>query len=256
MILRSITEHVKAQNWFAVGLDFLIVVVGVFVGLQAQQWNDARQDRRDEVVFLRALHEDVIRAEALMNNGVTALQDNARNLSRVTDVIFGAAPDRELTPEDCNAIAYSNVLYVGRSDLPALVRLRDAGRTGIIRDDILAEALAALTQRRNALEVISAQASPLLIHIVRDYADIFPMVSVSDAAPNQPDGLDRDVLTLRNLEDIRANQALLNAIAFNADAFDAFMRSGLAPWATQFKTVHRRLDEILDVDHNTSETSQ
>ena len=29
MILRRITEHVKAQNWFAVGLDFFIVVVGV-----------------------------------------------------------------------------------------------------------------------------------------------------------------------------------------------------------------------------------
>jgi len=27
MILRRITEHVKAQNWFAVGLDFVIVVI-------------------------------------------------------------------------------------------------------------------------------------------------------------------------------------------------------------------------------------
>jgi hypothetical protein len=255
MILRRVIKHFRNQEWTAIFLDFLIVVVGVFVGLQVQQWSDARQDRRDEVVFLRALHEDVIRAEALMNNGVTALQDNARNLSRVTDVIFGAAPARELTPEDCNAIAYSNVLYVGRSDLPALVRLRDAGRTGIIRDDILADALAALTQRRNALEVISAQASPLLIHIVRDFAEVFPMVSVSKAAPNPSNGLDRDVLTHCNLEDIRANQALLNAIAFNADAFDAFMRSGLAPWAVQFKTVHQRLDELLDIDHNTSGTS-
>ena len=29
MILRSITKHVRDQNWFAVGIDFLIVVVGV-----------------------------------------------------------------------------------------------------------------------------------------------------------------------------------------------------------------------------------
>ncbi len=34
MILRRLAEHVRAQNWFAVALDFLIVVVGVFVGLQ------------------------------------------------------------------------------------------------------------------------------------------------------------------------------------------------------------------------------
>jgi len=28
MILRRVIEHVKAQNWFAVALDFVIVVVG------------------------------------------------------------------------------------------------------------------------------------------------------------------------------------------------------------------------------------
>jgi hypothetical protein len=42
MILRRIPEHVKAQNWFAVGIDFFIVVVGVFVGLQVSNWNDRR----------------------------------------------------------------------------------------------------------------------------------------------------------------------------------------------------------------------
>jgi hypothetical protein len=34
MILRSVTKHVKEQNWFAVGLDLLIVVFGVFIGPQ------------------------------------------------------------------------------------------------------------------------------------------------------------------------------------------------------------------------------
>ncbi|MEX6632513.1 hypothetical protein [Hyphococcus lacteus] len=43
MILRRITEHVKAQNWFAVFLDFIIVVVGVFIGIQVANWNDAQQ---------------------------------------------------------------------------------------------------------------------------------------------------------------------------------------------------------------------
>ena len=33
MILRRITQHIKAQNWFAVGLDYVIVVVGVFIGI-------------------------------------------------------------------------------------------------------------------------------------------------------------------------------------------------------------------------------
>ena len=42
MLLRRITEHVRAQNWFAVGIDFVIVVVGVFIGIQVSNWNDKR----------------------------------------------------------------------------------------------------------------------------------------------------------------------------------------------------------------------
>ena len=48
MILRRVAEHAKAQNWFAVTLDFFIVVIGVFVGIEVANWNQARQDRQEE----------------------------------------------------------------------------------------------------------------------------------------------------------------------------------------------------------------
>ncbi len=59
MILRRITEHVKAQNWFAVGIDFLIVVVGVFVGLQVSNWNDARTDQTRARAYLERIGADL-----------------------------------------------------------------------------------------------------------------------------------------------------------------------------------------------------
>ena len=44
MLLRRMIEHVKAQNWFAVGLDFVIVVLGVTFALVAEQWiSDGRR---------------------------------------------------------------------------------------------------------------------------------------------------------------------------------------------------------------------
>ncbi len=45
MILRSITKHVKDQNWFAVVLDFVIVVVGILIAFQITNWSEARQDK-------------------------------------------------------------------------------------------------------------------------------------------------------------------------------------------------------------------
>ena len=45
MLLRRVTEHVRNQNWFAVFIDFLIVVVGVFIGIQVANWNANLKDR-------------------------------------------------------------------------------------------------------------------------------------------------------------------------------------------------------------------
>ncbi|WP_375202692.1 hypothetical protein [Hyphococcus sp.] len=42
MLLRRVIDHVKHQNWTAVALDFVIVVVGVFIGIQVSNWNAAR----------------------------------------------------------------------------------------------------------------------------------------------------------------------------------------------------------------------
>src|SRR6056297_1539720 len=44
MLLRRVMKHVRDQNWFAVGLDFLIVVVGVFIGIQVANWNESRAE--------------------------------------------------------------------------------------------------------------------------------------------------------------------------------------------------------------------
>ena len=42
MILRRIREHVGTHNWFAVGIDLVIVVLGVFLGTQVSNWNAER----------------------------------------------------------------------------------------------------------------------------------------------------------------------------------------------------------------------
>jgi hypothetical protein len=47
MVIRRIREHVTTHNWFAVGIDVVIVIVGVFLGTQANNWNEARSDREE-----------------------------------------------------------------------------------------------------------------------------------------------------------------------------------------------------------------
>ena len=42
MLLRRIIQHIKNQNWFAIFIDFIIVVLGVFIGIQVANWNEKR----------------------------------------------------------------------------------------------------------------------------------------------------------------------------------------------------------------------
>ena len=59
MILRRVTQHVKGENWFAVGLDFVIVVVGVFIGIQVANWNEARLENIRKTQIVEALTTDL-----------------------------------------------------------------------------------------------------------------------------------------------------------------------------------------------------
>lgn len=59
MILRRIIAHFRKQEWTAIAIDFLIVVVGVFIGIQVSNWNAARGDRAKEAVYLTELVVDL-----------------------------------------------------------------------------------------------------------------------------------------------------------------------------------------------------
>ena len=67
MLLRRITHHVQSQNWFAVALDFVIVVVGVFLGIQIGNWNEQRVFDQQERTLLAELRTEII--EGVEKNG-------------------------------------------------------------------------------------------------------------------------------------------------------------------------------------------
>ncbi|MBL4617817.1 MAG: hypothetical protein JKY46_08975 [Robiginitomaculum sp.] len=59
MILRRVIKHVRNQEWTAIVIDFFIVVFGVFVGLQVQQWNESRVDEGRAKAYLSRAQNDL-----------------------------------------------------------------------------------------------------------------------------------------------------------------------------------------------------
>ena len=59
MAIRRFREHVADQNWFAVLIDIGIVVIGVFLGTQANNWNEARIERAAAAGYRREIIADL-----------------------------------------------------------------------------------------------------------------------------------------------------------------------------------------------------
>jgi hypothetical protein len=56
-MLRRIVANLRRQDWTAVAVELVVVVVGVFIGVQASNWNEdrvARAQERSDLVQLRA----------------------------------------------------------------------------------------------------------------------------------------------------------------------------------------------------------
>ena len=49
----------REQNWFAVAIDFIIVVAGVFLAIQAANWNETRKERAEERRYSAQIVEDL-----------------------------------------------------------------------------------------------------------------------------------------------------------------------------------------------------
>lgn len=61
MLLRRITKHVTDQNWFAVCIDFLIVVIGILIAFQITNWSDSQHEKTNLANAEIAIKTDLLK---------------------------------------------------------------------------------------------------------------------------------------------------------------------------------------------------
>ena len=158
MILHRLTERLRQRDWAAVTIEFLLIVAGVFVGIQVANWNDDRRERALETAYLARIAEDVrsdvaeldevIRVSALRMALLNELLpkasgralpdgfDSARGRITIETVppYAGAGPNAPaftlfiLTPLSANRSAYETMInagtIAGMRDVAALRRIQ------------------------------------------------------------------------------------------------------------------------------------
>ena len=133
MLLRRITKHVKDQNWFAVALDFIIVVFGVFIGIQVSNWNEARVSHAIETTYLELLQRDLQTTRQELEAQIAFEHFQVRVANEAAPLINSRSSElrRQKLGIILTRLGGRRTLRV---DSPTFIDLQSSGRLGLISD--------------------------------------------------------------------------------------------------------------------------
>lgn len=143
MILKNISRAIREQNWFAVVLEFVIVIAGVVIGFQIQAWAEDRAQAQRQSVLLDRLHH-----EAEENVGYYSFildiyeRHNAARTEAIERFVANdlAGADREALTEAITSIGILPAVAPPRGVFDEIV---STGQASTIGDTALREAIAA-----------------------------------------------------------------------------------------------------------------
>jgi len=134
MILRRLSQSLKEQNWTAIVIEFILLVTGVFLGIQVSNWNADRVDASRAHDYLGRIGNDL--AADIAN-----YQDRIRFWSDVSN--YGAKGLAYAETGDANGATQWDLLlaYFQASQVAEFYvtdatfeELKSAGELGLIKD--------------------------------------------------------------------------------------------------------------------------
>ena len=242
MRLRRFAVHLRTRDWFAVFIDFVVVVLGILVGLQVNTWNEARKNRIEEREFFERLHRDLEIASERSARVRQRRLDLLQAALRAAEKVFGRA-EGELGG-DCAAIGALHFYNINLSSLTSFSELAASGRLSIIRDEILRERLLELQQIYTATSDLIAIQSVTAHMLPYEFPDL-----IQETAQLDPKLREVQSSYVCDLPAMRKNQKFLNAFSQNLDRYDAYIRDGLAPWSAALTAIHEQVHSLVGAKH-------
>ncbi len=244
MMLQRLTDALRKQTWSTVLLEIMILVVGIFIGLQVDDWNRYRQDRNDEIIYLNRLHDELLNADKLSARVLDRRIERQQLLFGVLEVVFDDPDRQSLTADECMTAGSLHFFNVVVSGLSAAEELTASGRMSILLDAELRAALGALRQVHNAADTYIRIQNDVANNLTHLYPELIKVRAYYDEDL-------REVYARFScdLPAMRQNPSFLNDFSNNADAYDAYVRDALSPWDAQIRLVHDLLDRNLRLNH-------
>ena len=142
MILRRLSQSLKEQNWTAIVIEFILLVAGVFLGIQVANWNAERVDASRGQAYLERINAD-------LGADLANYHDRLRFWGGVS--VYGAKGLAYAETGDANGATQWNLLlaYFQSSQVAEFYttdstfeELKSAGELGLIKDTRFRDSLA------------------------------------------------------------------------------------------------------------------
>ena len=137
MILKRLGDEAGRQNWFGVAVDLVILVLGVFLGIQVSNWNQGRLDRAEGREYRDQLYRDLESNQRelafrvhydgqILGHAKAALAALDRPIAdRPGDFIISAYEASNHIPQPIRRATYDEVQAAGKANFLGDRMLRD-----------------------------------------------------------------------------------------------------------------------------------
>jgi hypothetical protein len=142
MLFRRISSHIQGQNWLAIAIDLLIVILGVFIGIQVSNWNDSRKDKMRADDYLVRLHGDIMSDAKNLERRIEYWEEVIINGKIALDYAENGAPESLSNWNTLVAFFRASRIWPFEIKNITYQELSNAGELSLIYDKKLREAVA------------------------------------------------------------------------------------------------------------------
>jgi len=168
VLFRRIVAHLRQQGWTAVAIDFVIVVIGVFIGIQAANWNESRLEGQRETAYLVALQGDFHAIVTELDHDIARYGDIAASMTFLLDQSRMAQPDASLGA--LNEAVGRLITMEGTTIASGTYsNLTGSGDLAIIRNQELRNAMSSFFAKYDVVLLVSGTHEMQLVNIFQPY---------------------------------------------------------------------------------------
>ena len=220
--LSLMSDHkLRKYLFYAIG-EVALVMIGILLALQVNNWNEVRKEKKKEQVLLKKLasdlEDDIISLEEIIKDDSLLF----KSLSDMSTRVLSANTVEEAQIRD-NALFRFNHFYANKTTLENIV---SSGQIDIIKNDTLMDNLL------NYYRQVKINNNGLDESIKNYSRDIENYLTRFDHLKDHP------LLKKKSIEDYRADPFFLNSL---------FFKNGLLKYQmTNYKGLKERAQEILN----------